>query len=138
MQQRNRGKDLLTLAEKPHYNKTMGDAHRTPEVKKWGDAPRTNNSSQIYPPSPVQRWSVLDSLFINLSIQCKTPTHIILKQHINKSNISTLICSLIEEHLYILSSSNISTKATYLHILYSNNISTKVSSQYINNISIKS
>ena len=48
MQQRNRGKDLLTLAEKSHYNKTMGDAHRTPEVKKWGDAPRTNNSSQIY------------------------------------------------------------------------------------------
>jgi hypothetical protein len=48
MQQRNRGKDLLTLAEKSHYNKTMGDADRTPEVKKWGDAPRTNNSSQIY------------------------------------------------------------------------------------------
>ena len=48
MQQRNRGKDLLTLAEKSHYNKTMGDADRTPEVKKWGDAPRNNNSSQIY------------------------------------------------------------------------------------------
>ena len=26
----------------------MGDAHKTPAEKKWGDAPRTNNSSQIY------------------------------------------------------------------------------------------
>ena len=90
----------------------MGDAHKTPAVKKWGDAPRTNNSSQIYPPSPVQRWSVLDSLFINLSIQCKTLDTLILYQHITKGNISTSLCSLIE-YLYILYANNISTKATY-------------------------
>ena len=90
----------------------MGDAHKTPAVKKWGDALCTNNSSQIYPPSPVQRWSVLDSLFINLSIQCKTLDTLILYQHITKGNKSTSLCSLIE-YLYILYANNISTKATY-------------------------
>ena len=79
----------------------MGDAHKTPAEKKWGDAPRTNNSSQIYPPFPVQRRSVLDSLFINLSIQCKTLDTLIFYQHITKSNISTSLCSLIE-YIYIL------------------------------------
>ena len=41
-----------------------------------------------YPPTLVQRSSVLDSLFIKLSIQCKTlDTHLVStyqqKQHIN-------------------------------------------------------
>ena len=46
--------------------------------------------------------SVLDSLFIGFSTYCRTYSYIILKQHITKSNASTLAWSLIEEHLDIL------------------------------------